>query len=60
MEMCVTFLHEILSKYFDLSSNIEKYFWLGLWILFYGFFILIMRDYGEFLKIFRVAFFKKG
>ena len=37
MEMCAKFLHEILSKYFNLSGNIEKYFALGLWIHFYGF-----------------------
>ena len=33
--MCIKILLGILSKFLDLSGNIEKYFDLGLWILFY-------------------------
>ena len=59
MEMYIKFLLGILSKYFDLSGSIEKSFGLGLWILFLWVFILIMKDYGGFLRFLELLF-RKG
>ena len=59
MEMCVKFLLGIqnqLSKYFNLSGNIEKYFGLGLWILSYGSFFFDYKGLWWVFEIFRVAF----
>ena len=61
MEMCVKFLLGIqaqLSQYSDLSGNIEKYFGLGLWILFMGFYFDYEGLWWVF-EIFRVASLKK-
>ena len=45
-----------MSKYFNLSGNIEKYFGLGLWIVFYGFLFLIMKGYDGFLRFLKLLF----
>ena len=37
-------------KYFDLSGNIEKFFGLGLWILFMGFYF----DYERLWQVFEI------
>ena len=53
IEMCAKFLLKIqtyLSKYFELSGNIEKYFVLGLWIFFMGFYF----DYERLWLVFEI------